>query len=677
MDHLTKEEELVTKEFLRIVNDLRIKHDASPMSLNTALKFLMARKFDLDRSLALYDAHESTRFREGLTNFDPDKEPLKSELESGKFTVLPKRDANGAAIAMFTACKHLPNVTSHQITLQGVVYQLDIALEDIETQRSGIVFIYNMFNSRYANFDYELSQKILGLLKGAYPARLKKVLIVTAPLWFKAPFRILRLFVREKLRDRVFMINIPQLSDHIPLSSLPIELGGQLAVDHLAWLNHCHAIRPKIINELYDLASQNYPLCSTNALHNGLIQSVNCTNTLSKSDSNELNSNTSDDDDKLRSSWLGDSPTKDSHHNSNKDDVNNRRERNSVNKPKPENIVMPNNNQNINNDDNSDSKAYDDSSVKSKGMTLEEFIQYLKVKGRKGLTEEYNEIKMKIPDGTFDNSRLRPNQGKNRYTDVLCYDHSRVRLNTIDDDVNSDYINANFVDGYKQKNAFISTQGPLPKTFPDFWRMIWEQQVLLIVMTTRTVERCKAKCGQYWPLEVNSSVEYGPYRVTNNDVQYFTDFNITRLTLVNLESDQTRKVTHMQFLSWPDYGVPHSAYAMLHFRNKVKEEQAKGVSELGESWTGHPLGPPIVVHCSAGIGRTGTFITLDVSINKLEDTGMINIREIVERIRSQRAHSIQMPDQYVFCYLALLEYALSRGLLENVDIAGFEESESD
>ena len=91
------------------------------------------------------------------------------------------------------------------------MFQLDVALEEVETQRNGLVFIYNMTNSKYSNFDYDLSQKMLTLLKGCYPARLKKVLIVTAPLWFKAPFKVLRLFVREKLRDRVFTVSIPQV----------------------------------------------------------------------------------------------------------------------------------------------------------------------------------------------------------------------------------------------------------------------------------------------------------------------------------------------------------------------------------------------------------------------------------------------------------------------------------
>lgn len=158
-------------------------------------------------------------------------------------------------------------------------------------------------------------------------------------------------------------------------------------------------------------------------------------------------------------------------------------------------------------------------------------------------------------------------------------------------------------------------------------------------------------------------------------------------------------MSHWQFTSWPDYGVPASAMAMLNFLQRVREQQANMVKELGDTWAGHPRGPPIVVHCkyflplfknglliiifyllflgSAGIGRTGTFITLDISISRLEDFGTADIRGTVEKIRSQRAYSIQMPDQYVFCHLALIEYALSRGILKSADLTGFDEREED
>ena len=173
------------------------------------------------------------------------------------------------------------------------------------------------------------------------------------------------------------------------------------------------------------------------------------------------------------------------------------------------------------------------------GLTLEEFIQYMKKKGRKGLIDEYNEIKNQPLEGTFEASRMRDNITKNRYTDVLCFDHSRVKLPVIpnpciDDPEGEeckDYINANYGDGYEQKKAFISTQGPLQKTFDDFWLMCWQEKVVVIVMTTKTVERCRQKCGQYWPLEEGASSEYAGIQVNNSKVDSYSDYVVTTLTL--------------------------------------------------------------------------------------------------------------------------------------------------
>ena len=436
---------------------------------------------------------------------------------------------------MFTAYKHSPVETSHQVTLQGVVYQLDVALEDEKTQRAGIVFIYNMSSSKYSNFDYELSQKILGLLKGAYPARLKKVLIVTAPLWFKAPFRILRLFVREKLRDRVFMLNVTQLPLHIPRDALPYELGGKLTVDHHKWITECHKVVEQNKNELCDLASYNkFPLITN--INNGIIDDgQNGSGRLS--DDDELSSN-----DNLTKSDNTNDPANGNHVNEKTGNSANSAEGEGtikrLSKLKPEKIIMPTEvKHDLSNLNGKTSELLEQFTGEflhadsDEGITIEEFIQYMKDKGRKGLYDEYSDIKAQFADGTFDNSRSRSNQHKNRYTDVLCYDHSRVFLSQLDDDPSSDYINANYVDGYMQKRAFISTQGPLQKTSPDFWRMIWEQDVVVIVMTTRTVERCRAKCHQYWPLEEESSVEFDQFKVCNNGVEQFTDYIISSLVV--------------------------------------------------------------------------------------------------------------------------------------------------
>lgn len=643
---LTVEQEQATKEFIEAVNKCRAGRRAGPVSWSTAVKFLTARKFEVARALALYEQHEATRRREGLALLYPTQEPLLSELRTGKFTVLPSRDATGAAIAIFTAHLHLPQNTTHQTTLQGVVYQLDAALESVETQKHGLVFIYDMSDSKYQNFDYDLSQKILTLLKGGYPAKLKKVLIVTAPLWFKAPFKILRLFVREKLRDRVFTVSIPQLTLHIPRESLPHRLGGTLEIQHEAWLLHClKSMTNRGGGELCEVTPRvGTPLSPTSKNHT--VQNPNGTTVSSSTspiiDKNKVKngiSNIGDIEITNGDIWMGTDEA-----------------------PSP--VQPPSSASSGFSDDDS---LHGDLGIQA--VTMEQLIEEIHSRGRAGLIAEYTEIRQRPPEGSFNNAKLRSNQSKNRYTDVLCYDHSRVCLSQIDGDATSDYINANFVDGYKQKNAFISTQGPLPKTCGDFWRMIWEQQTLVVVMTTRVVERGRTKCAQYWGPEPGDEVQAGGFTVTTLEVDTNPDYTISMLLLTNNKTDEAREVCHMLYTAWPDYGVPQSARALLQFLALVRQQQNKLLASRGDTWAGHPRGPPIVVHCSAGIGRTGTFCTLDICISRLEDTGTVDIRGTVEKIRAQRAYSIQMPDQYVFCHRALAEYALSRGILSTQHLA--------
>lgn len=301
------------------------------------------------------------------------------------------------------------------------------------------------------------------------------------------------------------------------------------------------------------------------------------------------------------------------------------------------------------------------------GMTVRELVQYVKNKKKKGIFLEYEDIRKEPPAGTFDVSKKPCNQVKNRYSDVLCLDQSRVKLNVLKSNEMTDYINASFLDGYKRKNAYIATQGPLPKTYDDFWRMVWEQMVLIIVMTTRVIERGRLKCGQYWPLEVGKTDDFEHFIVKNVHIELFQDFKLTHLELYNKKTRESRAVAHYLYMSWPDFGVPKSASAMLEFRSQVKQHQASAIQALHSEWTGHSGGPPIVVHCSAGIGRTGTFCTLDICLSKLEDIGTVDIFQTVKKMRTQRAFSIQTWDQYYFCYMAVLEYAQKQGLLTPVE----------
>ncbi|XP_022178040.1 tyrosine-protein phosphatase non-receptor type 9 isoform X2 [Myzus persicae] len=631
---LTLEQERAVDEFIHTINHMHKLQNKPPIARSSAFKFLVARKFDVARAVLLHEQHEETRLREGLFGFNCTVEPLKSEIKTQKFTILPTRDSTGAAIAVFTARYHVPQFSSHQTTLQGIVYQLDIALENVQTQKCGLVFIYDMSDSKYSNFDYDLSQKILTLLKGGYPAKLKKVLIVTAPLWFKAPFKILRLFVREKLRDRVFTISLPQLTQHIPRESLPRHLGGTVDVEHDKWLSYC--LNYMTNSDKYGSSAMSDHICNSNSAKKDTGPETKTNNLLKEN--NVVNEESAVVNDNLLSGWTCNT-------------INSREEIS----PMPPSSVS--------------SGFSDDDSLRcdsSQSLTISQFVEYVLKKKRAGLIREYEEIKTRSSDGTFTVAKARPNLLKNRYTDVLCYDHTRVMLAESDKDPMSDYIHANFVDGYKQKNAFISTQGPLPHTCADFWRMVWEQQVLVIVMTTKVFECGKIKCEQYWPPDETSDDQtYQNFKVSTTSLSQFDNYAVTRLELTNTNTNEVRQVSHFRFNSWPDFGVPHSAVAMLDFLGKVRKCQSSMLQDLGDKWAGHQRGPPIIVHCSAGIGRTGTFCTLDVCINRLEETSTVDIKGAVEKIRSQRAYSIQTPEQYVFCHLALIEYASARGFLSS------------
>uniref|UniRef100_A0A8C7Z3X7 Tyrosine-protein phosphatase non-receptor type 9 n=1 Tax=Oryzias sinensis TaxID=183150 RepID=A0A8C7Z3X7_9TELE len=681
------------------VRSRELPHSAGLVSQPTALKFLMARKFDVPRAIDLFQAYKNTRIKEGIININPDEEPLRSELLSGKFTVLPGRDAKGAALALFTARLHRPDVTTHKAVLQAIIYQLDKAIESVQTQRDGLIFIYDMTNSTYGNFDYELCVKILNLLKGAFPARLKCVFIVSSPLWFRAPFAVLRLFVREKLRERVCTVKAHELISHIPVSSLPEHLGGTSQYSHVAWIQSCVNMQTNTIqDDAHDCVGRllrSYSLDNSNKSI-GLVNS-NC------HDDNNANPRNHCDAGDSRTRGLG-QYKQSSNSASDRSDGNHQHWNGSAVGGAAESVSGPNANMNgrglqappqsdtppdtpLSQKEEGDAGGIPSLPKKSLprapnhcymemsvhvpdqgGMTVYELVDYVKRKKKRGIYQEYENIRKEPPAGSFDYSKKLSNQIKNRYSDVLCLDQSRVHLCQLcdDEDETSDYINASFMDGYKSRNAYIATQGPLPKTFGDFWRMVWEQMVLIIVMTTRVVERGRVKCGQYWPLEEGKAEQHGYFLIRNTHIQLFQDFQLTHLELYNTQSGEKREVSHYLYVSWPDFGVPKSASAMLDFREHVLERRKAAVQNLGSSWRGPPWGPPVVVHCSAGIGRTGTFCTLDICLSQLEDVGTVDVHQTVRRMRTQRAFSIQTWDQYYFCYTAVIEYAQRHGKLSPV-----------
>ncbi|XP_051530862.1 receptor-type tyrosine-protein phosphatase epsilon-like isoform X2 [Myxocyprinus asiaticus] len=277
---------------------------------------------------------------------------------------------------------------------------------------------------------------------------------------------------------------------------------------------------------------------------------------------------------------------------------------------------------------------------------LEEEYRIRSADDGKLFREEYNSLPGGSTQGTCEEANKEENKEKNRYPNILPYDHSRVVLTPIDVVPGSDYINASYIDGYKDNNKFIAAQGPKQETVADFWRMIWEQKSATIVMLTNLKERKENKCYQYWPEQ--GCWTYGSVRVAVEDFTVLVDYTIRKFCVQYQASDGSknpRLVTQLHFTSWPDFGVPFSPIGMLKFLKKVKQ--------VNPSYAG-----PIVVHCSAGVGRTGTFIVIDAMIDMMYTEQKVDVFGFVSRIREQRSQLIQTDLQYSFIYQALLEYFL-------------------
>uniref|UniRef100_A0A8C2EBZ5 Receptor-type tyrosine-protein phosphatase epsilon n=1 Tax=Cyprinus carpio TaxID=7962 RepID=A0A8C2EBZ5_CYPCA len=262
---------------------------------------------------------------------------------------------------------------------------------------------------------------------------------------------------------------------------------------------------------------------------------------------------------------------------------------------------------------------------------------------RVGLEEEFKKLtNMRIMKENMRMGNLPANMKKNRVLQIIPYDFNRVILSMKRGQEFTDYINASFIDGYRQKDYFIATQGPLAHTVDDFWRMVWEWKCHSIVMLTELQERDQDKCFQYWPTE--DSVTYGDFTVEMKGDTLCDTFSLRDLLLTFGSEKQTRLVRHFHFHGWPEIGIPAEGKGMIDIIAAVQKQQQQSGNH------------PIVVHCSAGAGRTGTFIALSNILERVKAEGLLDVFQTVKSLRMQRPHMVQTVEQYDFCYRVVQDF---------------------
>ncbi|XP_052779074.1 tyrosine-protein phosphatase 99A-like isoform X2 [Mya arenaria] len=269
-----------------------------------------------------------------------------------------------------------------------------------------------------------------------------------------------------------------------------------------------------------------------------------------------------------------------------------------------------------------------------------------------GFSTEFEEIATNTRTNLLaEQSDLPENKHKNRYVNISAYDHSRVTLQQIQGKPKScDYINANFIDGYNKPKAYIATQGPLPRTFADFWRMVWEHNSIVIVMITNLVERGRLKCDMYWPNEGQET--YGTIMVKHLNTISRAHYTVRLFSLKcckNKKKQVSERIVYQyHYTEWPDHGVPEFTLPVLKFIQKSSSDNPPGAG-------------PIVIHCSAGVGRTGTYILIESMIKQILDRGTINIPAFLLHIRQQRKSLVQTEEQYMLIHDAIAEWILTQG----------------
>ncbi|KAE8598295.1 hypothetical protein XENTR_v10016789 [Xenopus tropicalis] len=271
--------------------------------------------------------------------------------------------------------------------------------------------------------------------------------------------------------------------------------------------------------------------------------------------------------------------------------------------------------------------------------------EFREIDEENGWNSSYGDIRNKSPVLPNKIAKNPENKNRNRYRDVNPYDHSRVKLQNVE----NDYINASLVVVEEAQRSYILTQGPLPNTCCHFWLMVWQQKSKAIVMLNRIIEKDAVKCAQYWPTPEEEALFYKEtglcVKLVSEDIKSY--YTVRVLQLQDIKTGEARDIFHFHYTTWPDFGVPQSPASFLNFLFKVRESGSLSLQN-----------GPAVVHCSAGIGRSGTFSLVDtclVLMEKREDPCSVDIKQVLLNMRNYRMGLIQTPGQLRFSYMAVIE----------------------
>ncbi|VDM98100.1 unnamed protein product [Thelazia callipaeda] len=270
---------------------------------------------------------------------------------------------------------------------------------------------------------------------------------------------------------------------------------------------------------------------------------------------------------------------------------------------------------------------------------ISEYVNYVRTMGVAGLRREFAELKMYVPTNNA-HEAFAANQTRNRYRDVPCLDVTRVVL-TLNVPPETDYIHANWMKMEGCNHNYIATQGPLESTVSDFWRMVHQEQITTIIMLCKTMEDSKPKCFQYWPAENGENKTYGCMFVMNKRVrlsEHEDRFETYLLEVLPEGCSNSTIVKLIHMTDWPDRGVPQSGMTVLRLIRMM------------------PSSSTSIIHCSAGIGRTGTVVAIDTLLSRLWKNQPLNVAQVVKEMRNQRASSVQNEAQYMFIYTTVLDY---------------------